>query len=115
MRRKRLCTLALALVPALAGVMVLLWLLGEPPAAFADPAIRYVAISGDDILNDCTNNGNPCRTVQQAVDVADAFDEIWVATGTYTDTAGTVVSIPSPKQISSCILDSFSYLSSRYK
>lgn len=49
--------------------------------------LRYVAPppGGDDLDNDCSNQNAPCATVQQAVDVAQAGDEIRVATGVYTD------------------------------
>jgi hypothetical protein len=53
---------------------------------------RYVAPDGDD-GGQCDSVANRCRTVQRAIDVASAFDQIRVATGTYTDTAGTVAAI----------------------
>jgi hypothetical protein len=46
---------------------------------------RYVAPTGSDADNDCTDWSVPCRTVQRAVDVADAGDVVKVAQGTYTD------------------------------
>lgn len=46
---------------------------------------RYVATTGDDFLNDCTNGGSPCATIQRAVDVASSEDEILIAGGVYSD------------------------------
>lgn len=71
----------------------LLWLLGwMSDVACADPGIRYVAPDGDDSKL-CDSIADRCRTVQRAIDVADPLDEIRVATGTYTDAAGTVAGI----------------------
>ena len=54
----------------------------------ASPGIRYVSTDGS-----CGGN-NPCYTnVQDALDAADPFDEILVATGIYTDPAGTVAEV----------------------
>jgi uncharacterized repeat protein (TIGR01451 family) len=82
-----------ALVLGIGSTLALLWLLvGQPVAVQADPDTRFVATDGDD-FNDCSSIEQRCRTVQRAIDVADAFDEIWVATGTYTDPAGMVADI----------------------
>jgi hypothetical protein len=45
---------------------------------------RYVSTSGSDGANTCTNVASPCRTIQHAVTVAQAGDEVRVAQGTYT-------------------------------
>jgi len=83
----------LALAIGLSGLLLALWLgLVEMAPAQADAGIRYVASDGDDSKR-CDSIADRCRTVQRAIDVADPFDEIRVATGTYTDAAGTVATI----------------------
>lgn len=44
----------------------------------------YVATTGSDSSNPCTDSAAPCATVQHAVDVAEANGEIRIAAGTYT-------------------------------
>jgi hypothetical protein len=80
--------LCFSILFALIGVVVLLGLFGRTSTVSADPATRYVATSGDDSFNICTDSGAPCRTVQHAVDTADPGDSIDVATGVYTDVHG---------------------------
>jgi hypothetical protein len=87
--RRRVLHLALGI--GLAGLLLALWLMAMAPAQ-ADADIRYVAPDGDDSKL-CDSIADRCRTVQRAIDVADPFDEIRVATGTYTDAAGTVAEI----------------------
>lgn len=58
----------------------------------ASPGTLYVATSGDD-GHDSSTVALACRTVQRAINVATTLDEIRVATGIYTDTAGTVATI----------------------
>jgi hypothetical protein len=53
------------------------------PFAAADPATRYVAPGGSDTDNDCLDSGDPCATIQHAVDEADAGDTVSVAAGSY--------------------------------
>ena len=94
MRNRHWC-LTLALVLEL--TLISAWLLaGLPVPALADAAvadaIRYVSPNGND-ANSCDAPTRSCRTVQRAIDVAQAFDEIRVAAGTYTDPAGTVADI----------------------
>ena len=74
--------LAAGVTLALAG---LLRESGREAAAAPLAPWRYVATTGSDAGNDCTNQGSPCRTVQHAVDVADSGDTIKVASGTYSD------------------------------
>ena len=54
--------------------------------------IRYVSTTGNDGF-DCSSPPLRCRTVQRAIEAATTGDEIRVATGVYTVTAGTVVSV----------------------
>lgn len=63
-------------------ILAMLWLLND--AARADPATLYVAPTGVDVP-DCSQPGQPCRTVQHAVDQATDGDTIKVATGHYND------------------------------
>ncbi len=83
-----------SLSAALFGLMLMalsLQFIGALPVQ-ANPATRYVATAGTDAGNDCTSPGNPCATIQHAVDVAGPGDEIHVAGGTYART-GTVAAI----------------------
>ena len=54
-------------------------------------ATRYVATTGSDAANDCSNSGTPCATIQVAVDAATAGEDIRVAEGTYSGTAVVIV------------------------
>jgi hypothetical protein len=49
--------------------------------------VRYVATTGNNVANSCTDPNNPCLTVQHAVDVTIPGDEIRVAAGTYAGVA----------------------------
>lgn len=44
---------------------------------------RYVATTGSDALNACTDPAAPCATVQHAIDVANPSETVLVAAGTY--------------------------------
>jgi parallel beta-helix repeat protein len=98
---RRVPLAVVAVLVAVAGMILLLWLLGGlvPPVTAAlspSPAqrplanggvTRYVAITGTDSgPNDCTSSGNPCRTIQHAVNSADDGDDILVTEGVYSDT-----------------------------
>jgi hypothetical protein len=85
--------LAFGLV-SLVGLLAVMGLAHPPQWALAEgPIVRYVAPVGNDSGNDCSNSGTPCATIQHAVDVADAGDEIRAASGTYTSTSENVVRI----------------------
>jgi hypothetical protein len=56
---------------------------GSVPTSIANAAIRYVDTGGDDSNNDCLDISSPCATIQHAIDVANAGDEVRVAAGTY--------------------------------
>ena len=88
MRRTRVAFSALIAVGLTFG---LLWFLSAAASstnvAHAAPGTtRYVATTGSDATNDCTNPITPCVTIQHAVDQADSGDEVRVAAGTYTGT-----------------------------
>jgi predicted outer membrane repeat protein len=46
---------------------------------------RYVATTGTDAANDCTNPLNPCATIEHAISQASDPDTIVIAAGTYTE------------------------------
>lgn len=49
------------------------------------PTTRFVATTGTDGANDCTDQEAPCATVEHAVTVAGPGDTIDIAAGTYTE------------------------------
>jgi uncharacterized repeat protein (TIGR01451 family) len=63
----------------------------QSPSALGKPLIqaagiiRYVALTGNNVTNDCSNDGAPCQTIQYAIDMAQPGDEIRIAAGIYTD------------------------------
>lgn len=53
-------------------------------AASAGAASRFVDTAGsDEAENTCLSSTDPCRTVQRAIDVAEAGDTVLIASGTY--------------------------------
>lgn len=83
----KIAALSFSVALALAGVVALLWLLGGPSVAHAEPGTLYVAPDGNDAYT-CESQANRCATIQRAVDVASPNDVIKVATGVYTDLQG---------------------------
>jgi hypothetical protein len=79
---RRIFSLALCIALCAGTLAALSFLAGK--AARAQVTTRYVATSGMD-SGDCTDPENPCRTVQQGVDVAGEGDVVKIATGVYTD------------------------------
>lgn len=69
-----------ALPPALALALALV------AAATPARADRFVAVGGDDLLNDCTSSGTPCATVAYAASLATASEVVSVGPGTFPGT-----------------------------
>ena len=83
---KRSLKSILALMAGSALALALLWL-GETTTVQAFPVTRYVAPAptGDDQggSNSCMSSSTPCATIQHAIDMASADDNIHVAGGTF--------------------------------
>ncbi|MBY0277447.1 right-handed parallel beta-helix repeat-containing protein [Candidatus Binatia bacterium] len=82
----RRCRRALHVRPSPALVATLA-LLATVAAAHPARADRFVAVGGDDLLNDCTSSATPCATVPYAAGLATAGEVISVGPGSF---AGTV-------------------------
>src|SRR4051794_9264558 len=84
MRTQRRSVSQRSAVAAVCGLVVAarLFVLTATPVA-AVGVNRYVATTGSDTLNDCTNVGTPCLTIGYAVSQAADGDTINVAPGTY--------------------------------
>ena len=55
------------------------------------PLTRYVATTGSDTSNNCTNMLSPCATLTHAVDQANDGDTINIAAGTYDEAASLLI------------------------
>src|SRR5581483_8757643 len=86
LRARRALTVGSAVVLAGAGTLGGIAATAIPAAAIG--ANRYVATTGSDSANDCTNSASHCLTIAHAVSVAGSGDVIDVAAGEYdiTDT-----------------------------
>jgi len=71
----------MALRHALSFGVLLTWVLSQPVPAAA--LSRFVALTGSDAANSCTNAVLPCATIQHAVDVAGSGDTLEIAAGVY--------------------------------
>jgi parallel beta-helix repeat protein len=76
-----------------AAVLTLLGVALAAAPAQAAGSTRYVANSGNDTDNDCTDPNNPCEHVQYAVDQADAGDTVSIAAGTYDESVRIRISL----------------------
>ncbi len=67
-------------------VFAALWLLGSSitPTQAGSHLLLYVAPTGNDAGNDCSDSANPCATLQHAIDQSQPGSEILLASGTYT-------------------------------
>ncbi len=72
------------LVAVLVAVLVIAGGIVAGPASAAG-STRYVAPNGVDTDNDCTDQANPCQTIQYATDQANDGDTVSIATGTYAE------------------------------
>lgn len=78
----------------LAGVLVLLVGARQWDAAYAQSGTGTIRVATTGVdTSTCGSVAAPCRTVQYAVNRAAPFEAILVASGTYTSSVGTVVSL----------------------
>lgn len=83
--RQRAWALFLALLLGFVFLMLLIGPAFAAPVAQIATGDRYVAVSGSDELNDCTDPDFPCLTVGRALSQADPYDTIRVAEGLYVE------------------------------
>jgi len=76
---------SLILCVSLGVICVAALLLAASEPTRAQDTCRHVAVTGID-RGDCASASHPCRTIQYALDRADAGDLVKVAAGVYTDT-----------------------------
>jgi hypothetical protein len=74
------------------AVAIVVPLVVATPAA-AVTTTRYVATTGDDTANDCTDSSAPCKTIQYAVDQANPGDTVSIAAGNYQEAVRTNISL----------------------
>ena len=112
MSSKRFAALSFTVALALAGVVALLWLLDGSRVALAQSGtgIIRVATTGSD-TSGCGSQATPCRTVQYAVDQAQAGEEIRVAAGLYTGVQGRAAPGGYPSPPASGVITQVVYIS----
>jgi hypothetical protein len=97
-----------AILSGMVMAAALLWLgAAATVQAIVEGATRYVATTGSDTSNNCTNPSQPCATIQHAIDQAIAGDDIRIAGGKYTR-AGTVAAIDKQLTITGTYAPDFS-------
>jgi large repetitive protein len=62
-------------------------------------AFRYVATTGSDTANNCTDSLSPCQTIHYAIGQAVSGDAIYIVAGTYTGTDSSDTSIQLLKSL----------------
>src|SRR5262245_8503623 len=84
-RPRALGVLAIRIIGGLALVMLVVF--GPQPRRAQALTNRFVSTSGNDSsgTNDCTNSGQPCKTIQNEIDHSGAGDLIKLGSGTYVE------------------------------
>lgn len=85
-RTNQLMRLVAVVTIAIVCLTALLWGLSSPALAGPAATVRYVDGAGGSDSSDCTDSGNPCATIQYAIDQSGPGDEVRVAEGTYSET-----------------------------
>lgn len=105
MNIKRYLLMSTSILLGLLIALMTLIMSSRAALASTGQSIRYVANSGNDDFNTCTDKANPCRTVQYALETAESGDEIQVASGVYTGTMSNFVPYWNDNVTATVILD----------